>query len=90
MSFQPIFEDENDDISVGGMDVSDIEDEVQNGPVAHPQQPSMSPHSKTQQAARPRPPPRGQPQNMVMPSPPPSYNMANEVFINKRSNNNDT
>lgn len=55
---KPVFEDENDEISVEGMDVSDIEEEAV--------QPSaQAPRGPTQMTLRPRPPPRKRPDDLM-------------------------
>ncbi|XP_059178384.1 serine/arginine repetitive matrix protein 1-like isoform X2 [Physella acuta] len=64
-SSRPVFEDENDEISVGEMDVSDIEDEDHTVPA------SRGSSSQAHRTHRPRPQPRVRPQQMGgAPSPP--------------------
>lgn len=71
-SSRPVFEDENDEISVGGMDVSDIEDEGEQGLVNRGS--SRGPSEQAHPTPRPRPPPRVRPPPHVMGAPsPPSY-----------------
>ncbi|CAL1545483.1 unnamed protein product [Lymnaea stagnalis] len=83
-SSRPIFEDENDEISEGGMDVSDIEDED------HMVQSSNIVSGQVHVTPKPRPPPRGRPQNMVAPSPHGTNLLSNmnSVFANNLNNNN--
>ncbi|BFZ18797.1 hypothetical protein BsWGS_21836 [Bradybaena similaris] len=83
-SSRPVFEDENDEISVEGMDVSDIEDET----VQPSAQASRGP---TQMTLRPRPPPRKRPDDL-MTSPPPLGSMQNrgdrgDHVLSNRNNN---
>ncbi|CAG5116089.1 unnamed protein product, partial [Candidula unifasciata] len=61
----PVFEDENDEISVEGMDVSDMEDEEETVRPAAP-----TPRGPTQMALKPRPPPRRRPDILMTTSPP--------------------
>ncbi|XP_055861135.1 uncharacterized protein LOC106079642 isoform X2 [Biomphalaria glabrata] len=82
-SSRPVFEDENEEISDGGMDVSDIEDEA---PPAISSRGTIS-HSQTSSA--PKPPQRMRPQQSVT-NPPfaHSNNNATKNF-NVNSNNNE-
>ncbi|GFO32691.1 ankyrin repeat domain-containing protein 55, partial [Plakobranchus ocellatus] len=90
-SSRPMFEDENDEISVGGMDVSDIEDEGDQGSV---QGPSRGPSEQAHPTPRPRPPPRGRPQHLMgVPSPPaypPNSGVQMQGFFNNVNNMNIT
>ncbi|GFR92060.1 ankyrin repeat domain-containing protein 55 [Elysia marginata] len=70
-SSRPVFEDENDEISVGGMDVSDIEDEGDHGSMHGG--PSRGPSEQAHPTPRPRPPPRGRPPHFMGAPSPPAY-----------------
>ena len=78
-----MFEDENDEISVGGMDVSDIEDEEAGH--ATPTQARNTPEGshpghQGHPVTRPRPPPRGRPPHMTPPSAPVTPNNGVRLF----------
>ncbi|KAH9518678.1 hypothetical protein Btru_005969, partial [Bulinus truncatus] len=81
-SSRPVFEDENDDISDGGMDVSDIEEE------AVPANHLRGHHSQVPATSAPKPPPRIRPQQSAgVPSL--AYNGINvNKNVNVNNNNN--